>query len=70
MPVEFDTYERSARVMGYLFGRAAGEEIVRTHRTRWWMSLGITLNTKEELTRITRDQHRRVEESEKDHGVD
>ena len=52
VPLEFDTHERAAQVMSFVFGRAAGEEIIRTRKNRWWMSLGITRHTKEQSTEI------------------
>lgn len=45
----FCDVRKSAYIMGYLFGRDAADEIIRTNRTRWQMSLGITINTKEEI---------------------
>lgn len=55
VPVEFDSSEVAARVMGYLFGRSAAQEIVRTHQTRWSMRIGITLDRKERLDEILED---------------
>lgn len=52
VPLLFSSVNESAYVMGYLFGRDAAEEIIKTNRTRWQMSLGITINTKEEISSI------------------
>lgn len=49
VPLLFCDVRESAYIMGYLFGRDAADEIIRTNRTRWQMSLGITINTKEEI---------------------
>ena len=49
VPLEFSSVDTAARVMGYLFGRSAAEEILRTRRTAWSINAGITIDTKEEL---------------------
>lgn len=54
VPLLFDTLEESINVMGHLFGRDAATEVLRNKRNMWWMSLGITLDTKESLSRILR----------------
>lgn len=52
VPLLFCNVREAAYIMGYLFGRDAAEEIIKTNKTRWQMSLGITINTKEELEQI------------------
>jgi ubiquinone/menaquinone biosynthesis C-methylase UbiE len=52
VPVEFNSPELAARVMGYLFGRSAAEEIMRSRQDRWTMAVGITLDSKERLTKL------------------
>lgn len=52
VPLEFDNAETAARVMGYLFGRSAAEEIIRTRQIRWSISAGITINSKESIGNI------------------
>lgn len=55
VPLEFVSIETSARVMGYLFGRSAAEEILYSRRTSWSMSLGITLDSREDIERILKN---------------
>ena len=38
--------------MGHLFGRDAALEILNNKRNMWWMSLGVTWDTKESLSKI------------------
>jgi len=57
VPVEFNSPELAARVMGYLFGRSAAEEIMRTRQDRWIMAVGITVDSKEQLTRALASSH-------------
>jgi hypothetical protein len=52
VPLQFSSLKESAHVMGYLFGRDAAQEVVRGTMTEWTMSLGITRDTKKDLTRI------------------
>ena len=52
VPLLFYDVREAAYIMGYLFGRDAADEVIRTNRTRWQMSLGITINTKEEISLI------------------
>ena len=52
IPLIFSSLSESAFVMGQLFGRDAVADIVRQSKTTWKMSLGITLNTKNEIEKI------------------
>lgn len=52
VPLQFSSLKESAHVMGYLFGRDAAQEVVRGTMAEWTMSLGITRDTKKDLTRI------------------
>lgn len=52
VPLQFDSLEQSVKIMGNLFGRDAAKDIVEKERTEWTMSLGITLNTKNEIEQI------------------
>lgn len=52
VPLQFHSLKEAARVMGYLFGRDAAQYVVRSGKTEWEMSLGITRNTKKELAKI------------------
>jgi hypothetical protein len=52
VPLLYDTLEETINVMGHLFGRDAAIEILKSKRTMWWMSLGITWDDKESLSRI------------------
>lgn len=54
VPLLYDTLEETINVMGHLFGRDAAIEILKNKRTMWWMSLGITWDTKESLSKILR----------------
>jgi hypothetical protein len=49
VPVEFMSLETAVKVMGYLFGKSAADEVLRTEKTSWAMSMGITIDTKESL---------------------
>ncbi len=51
VPLLYDTLEETINVMGHLFGRDAAIEILNNKKTMWWMSLGITWDTKESLAR-------------------
>ena len=57
-PLQFSSLKEAAQVMGYLFGRDAAQYVVRTGKTEWSMSLGITCNTKEELVKIIKNHER------------
>lgn len=50
--VKFDSLEESVRIMGMLFGRDCIDEILDQNRTSWWLSMGITYNTRDELGKI------------------
>ena len=52
VPLLYDTLEETINVMGHLFGRDAALDILKTKRNLWWMSLGITWDDKESLSRI------------------
>ena len=52
VPLLYDTLEETINVMGHLFGRDAAIEILKNKKTIWWMSLGITWNNKESLSKI------------------
>lgn len=52
VPLLYDTLEETINVMGHLFGRDAALEILKNKRNMWWMSLGITWDNKESLSKI------------------
>ena len=52
VPLLYDTLEETINVMGHLFGRDAAIEILKNKRTMWWMSLGITWDNKESISKI------------------
>lgn len=52
VPLLYDTLEETVNVMGHLFGRDAALDILKNKKTMWWMSLGITWDNKESLSRI------------------
>ena len=52
VPLQFDNLEQAVKIMGNLFGRDAAKDIIEQERTEWTMSLGITLNTKQEIGNI------------------
>lgn len=52
VPLQFASIQDSASVMGYLFGRDAAHEIIETNRLEWSMSLGVTMDTKEDIGKI------------------
>lgn len=54
VPLIYDTLEETINVMGHLFGRDAALEVLKSKKTMWWMSMGITWNDKESLERILR----------------
>lgn len=35
--------------MGHLFGRDTASEIIKSEKQVWWMSMGITYDTKEDI---------------------
>lgn len=47
--LRFDSLEDSVKVMSSLFGRDCIDEIIEKKKTAWWLSLGITINTKTEI---------------------
>ena len=53
-PTVFDTLEETINVMGHLFGRDAALDILKNKKNMWWMSLGITWDDKQSLSRILR----------------
>lgn len=52
VPLLYDTLEEAINVMGHLFGRDAALEVLKNKRTMWWMSAGITWDTKDSLSKI------------------
>lgn len=56
VPLQYNNLRESAKIMGYLFGRDATENIINNNITEWGMSLGITLNTKNEIENILKQQ--------------
>ncbi len=59
IPLQFSSLNTAAQVMGYLFGRDAAKEVVRSNKTEWTMSLGITRDTKKDLSRIIKSYEKR-----------
>lgn len=55
IPLIFDSLEESVNVMGHLFGRDAAMHILDTEKRIWWMTMGITWNTKQDLKNILRE---------------
>lgn len=49
VPLQYGSLRESAKIMGYLFGRDAADHIIDNRVVEWSMSLGITLDTKEEI---------------------
>ncbi len=52
VPLQYNNLKEAAKIMGYLFGRDAAENVINNNITEWNMSLGITLNTKAEIEKI------------------
>lgn len=52
VPLQFNNIKESVHTMGHLFGRDAALSIIKERKTEWSMSLGITLNTKNEIKEI------------------
>lgn len=52
VPLQFHNLKESAHVMGHLFGRDCAKFIIDNNKLEWSMSLGITLNTKNEIRDI------------------
>lgn len=52
VPLQFRSLTESAFVMGHLFGRDAAHYVIKNKQYEWEMSLGITVNTKKELSKI------------------
>lgn len=52
VPLLYDTLEETINVMGHLFGRDAALEVLKSKRTMWWTSMGITWDDKKSLSRI------------------
>jgi hypothetical protein len=59
VPLQFSSLKESAIVMGYLFGRDAAQSIILKTQKNWSMSMGITLNTKEEIAIIIKEYEKR-----------
>ena len=51
-PLQFSSIKEAAYVMGYLFGRDAAQHIINNCKAEWSISMGITCNTKKELSQI------------------
>ncbi len=51
VPLLYDTLEETINVMGHLFGRDAALEVLKSKRTMWWMSMGITWDDKKSLSK-------------------
>lgn len=49
IPLQFSSLEESINVMGHLFGRDAAVDILKNRQVEWWMSMGITYDTKQSL---------------------
>ena len=52
MPLQFNDQGEAVRTMGHLFGKDAAEYALKSGKTGWNMSLGITINTKAEISAI------------------
>lgn len=52
VPLLYDTLEESINVMGHLFGRDAALDVLKNKQTMWWMSMGITMDDKNSLSKI------------------
>jgi len=52
VPLQFNSLEESATAMGHLFGRDAAQHVIRSLKTEWTMSVGITRDTKKSLKRV------------------
>ncbi len=59
VPLQFSSLKESSMVMGYLFGRDAAQSIILKNQLDWSMSMGITLNTKEEIKLIIENYEKR-----------
>ena len=57
VPLLYDTLEETINVMGHLFGRDAALEILKNRRRMWWMSLGITWDDKNSLSKILKKNY-------------
>ena len=58
IPLQFDSIQESASVMGYLFGREAAKSIIKKNTLDWNMSMGITIDTKKTLKEIIKKYER------------
>lgn len=52
VPLQFSSLKEASYVMGYLFGRDAAQYVINNCKVEWSMSLGITCNTKKNLSQI------------------
>ena len=52
VPLLYDTLEESINVMGHLFGRDAALAVLKSKQTMWWMSMGITWDDKESISKV------------------
>lgn len=65
VPLQFGSLRESATIMGYLFGRDAADHIIDHRVVEWSMSLGITLDTKEQVqAALERHDSKGVDERE------
>ena len=55
IPLQYTSIEESVNVMGHLFGRDAANDVLNSRQKEWWMSMGITYNTKKEIEKIIRE---------------
>jgi len=47
--LQYANLEESVNVMGHFFGKDAAVDILKLRKTDWWLSMGITYNTKQEI---------------------
>ncbi len=59
VPLQFSSLKESVMVIGYLFGRDAAQNIICRNQRNWSMSMGITINTKEEIKLIIENYEKR-----------
>ena len=59
VPLQFKNLNESAYIMGHLFGRDAAKHIIEKNKTEWNMSIGITINTKQQLKKIIKNERSR-----------
>lgn len=52
VPLQYRSQEEAVTIMGHLFGKDAAQYALDSGKSRWNMSLGITVNTKAEINQI------------------